>query len=539
MANPSLTDSSEKHPERLTDASSLVRPVAVIDVGSTSVRMAIAEIDGAGSIRRLETLSREVNLGRDTFTVGGIRRATTEGCVAVLRSYRQLLEEYGISGTDQIRVVATSAVREAENRLSFLDRVYVATGFEIEAIDEAEVNRMTYLGIQPLLEQHPTLATAQSIVTEVGGGSTEVLLVQAGDVIFSNTYRLGSQRLRETLEADRTPQPKVTEIMRGQVRRIMEQVAREVPGQQQPEVIVLGSDVRFAASQLASDWDRSGVVSLNLEQLETFSESILEQSVNDLVRNFHLSFPDAGTVGPALLTIVELARTFQRDHLYICNVNLRDGLLRELAADDTWSDEFARQVFRSAIDLGRRCEFDEAHARHVAELSSQLFKNLQDEHHLEPRYGMLLHTAALLHEIGQFVGTASLHKHSLYLIQHSDLFGLSSTDVLLAGLVARYHRGAAPKPTHRGYAGLDREHRTAVAKLAAILRLAKALDESHSQRIQEITCLPTDGKLVMKVPGLEDVSLEQMALNHAGSLFEQIFGLPVLLRPDPSGTSVN
>ena len=538
MANPSLTDNSEQHPDRYDSIPPLTRPVAVIDVGSTSIRMAIAEINGIGGIRHLETLSREVDLGRDTFTRGGIRRATTEGCVTVLQSYRQLLEEYGISQADQVRVVATSAVREAENRLSFLDRIYVATGFEIEAIDEAEVNRVTYLGVQPLLEQHPTLSTAQSIITEVGGGSTEVLLVQSGDVIFSNTYRLGSQRLRETLEAYRAPQPKVIEIMRAQVRRIMEQVAREAPDEQRPEVIVLGSDVRFAATQLVPDWDRNGMVSINVEQLETFSESILEQSINDLVRRFHLSFPDAGTVGPALLTIVELARTFQRDHLFICNVNLRDGLLRELAAGDTWSDEFARQVFRSAIDLGRRCGFDEPHAQHVAELSSQLFSKLQESHQLEPRYGMLLQTAALLHEIGQFVGSTSLHKHSLYLIQHSDLFGLSSTDMLLAGLVARYHRGAAPKPTHRGYAGLDREHRTAVAKLAAILRLAKAFDESRSQRVQEITCLPMDGKLVMTVSGLEDVSLEQMALNQAGKLFEQIFGLPVLLRPDPSESSL-
>ncbi len=60
--------------------------------------------------------------------------------------------EYGISRPDQVRVVATSAVREASNRLAFIDRIYIATGLEVEPIDEAEVNRVTYMGVQPLIQ---------------------------------------------------------------------------------------------------------------------------------------------------------------------------------------------------------------------------------------------------------------------------------------------------------------------------------------------------------------------------------------------------
>lgn len=522
---------------RPTQASPTTRPVAVVDVGSSSIRMAIAEISGDGSVRPLETLTRDVDLGRDTFTRGRIRRATTEGCVEVLRSYRQLLTEYGITRPDQVRVVATSAVREATNRLSFLDRVFVATGLEIEAIDEAEVNRVTYLGVQPLIEHEESLSAAQSIVTEVGGGSTEILLVHQGNVIYSQTYKLGSQRLRESLQAFQAPQGSVTELMRSQVRRTMDLVRRNVPWETPIEVVALGGDIRFAASQLVPDWTPDKLACLDVEQLAAFSDSILERSIDDLVGEYHISYPDAGTLGPALLSYVELARTFDRDRLFVCSVNLRDGLLMEMAASDTWNEDFARQVTRSALDLGRRYQFDEPHAVHVADLARRLFEQLTDEHQLEPRHGMLLHASALLHEIGAIVSASNLHKHSMYLIRSSDLFGLTRDDMLLVALVARYHRGASPKPTHRGYVQLDREQRIAVAKLAGLLRVATALDESRSQRVTDFTCHKAEGKLVISVPGVEDLSLEQLALNRNGLLFEQIFGTPVLLRqanpPEP------
>jgi exopolyphosphatase/guanosine-5'-triphosphate,3'-diphosphate pyrophosphatase len=143
---------------------------------------------------------------------------------------------------------------------------------------------------------------------------------------------------------------------------------------------------------------------------------------------------------------------------------------------------------------------------------------------------VILQVAALLHEIGLFVSNRSYHKHSLYLIRNSELFGLGKKDLLLAALVARYHRRASPQPTHEGYATLDRDERVAVAKMAAILRVADALDESRSQRIHEIQTTCEGDRLVISVPMVEDLSLENLALKQTGALFEETFGTPVLLR---------
>src|SRR5260221_4087129 len=144
------------------------RQVAVIDIGTSSVRMAVAEISAAGQVRQLETLAQAVNLGKDAFIRGAISKATIEECARVLKSYRRVLKEYQIENPAQVRVVATSAVREATNRLAFVDRIYIATGFQVEPLDEAEVIRITFISVQPILLSDPTLEPSRALVTVDG-----------------------------------------------------------------------------------------------------------------------------------------------------------------------------------------------------------------------------------------------------------------------------------------------------------------------------------------------------------------------------------
>jgi exopolyphosphatase/guanosine-5'-triphosphate,3'-diphosphate pyrophosphatase len=337
-------------------------------------------------------------------------------------------------------------------------------------------------------------------------------------------------RLRETLEALRAPTLKVRNIMETHIHRTVAEIAEHVSRDGPIELIAMGGDVRFAVRQLQPEWDGRSLARLPLKSLEDFTNKVLGQSEDRLVRKFRLSYPEAETLGPALLAYVLLAKELQLSSVLVTNVNLRDGLLSEMASSDAWSKEFSKQIIRSAIDLGRKFEFDEQHATHVAQLCATLFHQLREEHQLAPRYEVVLQVAALLHEIGLFVSNRSYHKHSLYLIRNSELFGLGKKDLLLAALVARYHRRASPQPTHEGYATLDRDERVAVSKMAAILRIADALDESRSQRIHQIQVELEADQLVISVPLVEDLSLETLALKQNGQMFEETFGTPVLLR---------
>jgi len=507
-------------------------PVAVVDIGSTSVRMAIAEIDSSGNVRTLEEVSQAVTLGKDTFTSQQISRRSIEECARVLKSYRRLMQEYGISRPDQVRVVATSAVREASNRLAFIDRIYIATGLEVESLDEAEVNRITYMGIQPMLQSNPVLASVKTIVVEVGSGSTEILVVRSGNVLFSNTYRLGSLRILEQVDKFKTSQNKQRAIIETRIRRIVHQIYENVDAGQEIQIVAIGGDIRMAVSNIQGVEVEQSLHKLQTDALMDFAKQIGQCRQEELISNYGMSFSDTETLWPALISYGLLAREFNCPMIYVADTNLRDGLLNDMAVRDTWTAEFRNQIVRSAINLGRKMNFDEAHARHVAGLSRKLFADLAEEHQLDQRMELLLYLAAILREIGLFLNARSHHKHAMYIIRNSELFGLSERDQLLVSLVVRYHRRSSPQPDHEGYATLDRNGRVAVAKLAAILRLAIALDESRSQRISNIRCRREDDRLVIVTQGVEDVSLEQLTVRQSGELFEEVFGMSVFLRSD-------
>jgi exopolyphosphatase/guanosine-5'-triphosphate,3'-diphosphate pyrophosphatase len=349
-------------------------------------------------------------------------------------------------------------------------------------------------------------------------------------VLFSNTYRLGSLRLIEQADRLNTSQAKQRAIIETQIHRIVHQIYEHVDSDKQIQMVAIGGDVRLAAANVPGAHFTKQMCTVPVDGLTDFAKSVGVLKEEELVARYGLSYADAETVWPGLMSYVLLAREFQCQQIHIADTNLRDGLLSDLAVRDAWTAEFRNQIIRSAINLGRKMAFDETHARHVATLSRKLFSDLADEHQLDQRMELILYLSALLHEIGSFINARSHHKHAMYIIRNSELFGLSVKDLLLVALVVRYHRRSSPQPDHEGYATLDRNDRVAVAKLAAILRLAIALDESRSQRISNIRSGRDGDRLIIATQGIEDVSLEQLTVRQSGDLFEEVFGMSVLLR---------
>ena len=189
-------------------------------------------------------------------------------------------------------------------------------------------------------------------------------------------------------------------------------------------------------------------------------------------------------------------------------------------------------MLRSARILSDRYHSDADHGEHVGKLCEHFLTSLQDLHNLTAHDALLLQVAAILHEVGTYVSARAHHKHSEYIILNSEIFGLDRLDVTIVALVSRYHRHSGPKLDHPSYAALTVEDRIRVCKLAAILRVADALERTHAQRISKIEIIRASGKLRIRLPGFEDAAIERLAMDSKADLFEQVFGLAVVIEED-------
>lgn len=505
-------------------------PLAVIDIGSTSVRMIIAQVLYDGTLKTLEFLHQAVTLGRDTFTKGYIAQTSIEECVRAIKSFRRLLDDYNIVEREFIRAVATTAVREAENCDAFIDRISVATGINLEIIDESDIARLTYLSFRTIFSNDHISFHNGVVISEVSGGSSFLLHLENGDVAGTYSHRLGSLRTHEMIESAGTPDLLQAKITKSHVSRTIDRIINSTTIHHMEHLIALGGDIRFAVKQVVPTANLTDVTTISLSRLKKFTDVILGYTVDECMLRYNLSYADAESIGPALLFYVYLAKACGVKKITVAPVSMRHGLLLEMAGRGIWSEHMQKQIIKSALIIGHKYHFDYPHAQQVHILSSIIFKALQKEHQLDTHNELLLTVAAYLHDIGIFINSRSHHKHSMYLIQNSDLFGLNKRQKLLVSLIARYHRRASPKPAHPDFSRLDRQGRLCVAKLAAILRVADALDRTNNQQIRHIECSSSNDQFIITVKSAVDISLEQIALQNKGSLFSEVYGMELVLR---------
>jgi len=261
-------------------------------------------------------------------------------------------------------------------------------------------------------------------------------------------------------------------------------------------------------------------------------DQLAGETVDDLVEHFRLPLADAETLVPALLAYNELLLATSAEEVTVPDASLRAGMLLDLALgeDARRREDFSRQVLASARALGEKYRYDALHAENVARMAVRLFEELRSEHGLEERDRLLLEVAALLHDVGLYINRRAHHKHSQYILSVSDIFGLSREDMDVVANVARYHRRAMPQKSHLAYMALDRDTRVRVGKLAAMLRIANALDADHLRKVRDLALVREEDEWILEVDGAGDLTMERLATLARSDLLTEVFGQKVLFR---------
>jgi exopolyphosphatase/guanosine-5'-triphosphate,3'-diphosphate pyrophosphatase len=504
------------------------KTVAAVDLGANSIRMVIAEVAVDGRIEVLERLQRAVRLGQDTFRRGRLGGQSMRAALAVLRDYRQLLNLYKV---EKIRAVATSAVREASNADTFLDRVFMAAGLHVEVIDTSEESRLTVSAVRQAVGHALGVDHQQTLISDVGGGSTLLTLLQSGEIATSLSMRLGSIRLQEMFSTSEESPQRSADLLRQHISNALISLRNSLPLAEIQAFVAVGGDARFAAREIGKPTDSPELAIIERADFDKFVEHCEQFTAEGISKRHGIPFAEAETLNPALLVYEILWHKMKVPRMIVSQVSMRDGLLLELAREVTGKEDDAllSGVIHSATALAEKYHVDPNHAANVAEVAVRLFDFLQADHGLKKRHRLLLRVASLLHEVGQFVSSRAHHKHSEYLIANSEIFGLNRLEITLVAQIARYHRHSVPRSSHPNYMALPREQRVVVSKLAGMLRVADALIRGNLRREHEIRFHRRGDELVVTLPAGSDLLLEEHSLSAKGDLFEEIFGLKLRL----------
>jgi exopolyphosphatase/guanosine-5'-triphosphate,3'-diphosphate pyrophosphatase len=329
-----------------------------------------------------------------------------------------------------------------------------------------------------------------------------------------------------------TKQEQQVRLLKSQIVGAIANMDRELGIRDSAHYIALGGDVRFAARILKGAGPNTRLSRIAKSDFVEFVDSISRLTIDGLVQKYSIPYLDAETLAPALLTYLQILKETKAEEIIISDASIRAGVLQDLAPAEQGKrlKRLAIQILSAARSLGRKYHYDENHAERVRELSARLFDEIKTEQRMTDTHRLYLEVAALLHDIGLFVSSRSHHKHSLYLISSSELFGLRKRELELIANIARYHRRALPQRSHVSFVSLDRDERMIVSKLAAILRVANALDKDHMQKIMDLKIHREGDQIVLSVQKVSDLAMGRLALASRSDFFTEIFGKKIILR---------
>jgi exopolyphosphatase/guanosine-5'-triphosphate,3'-diphosphate pyrophosphatase len=430
---------------------------------------------------------------------------------------------------DAVRVVATSALRSARNRKSFLEWVYSATGWQVEIISGTEEARLIHLGLVSNLR----IASWPVLMVDLGGGSCELTISSQSHIRETFSLPLGAVRLTREFLAHDPPRKKELERLRAYADRELGRAAKRILNARVKGVIATSGTAAALAAVAANRYPAGGHQGISFVSAATAARLVRLLARRNVEQR--TSFPGIGPrraeiiVAGAVVFAQLLERCRLRNFRY-SPLGLRDGLLAQMAADYGRSarsrEQIATERWESVLHCARQYGVELHHALQVRDFALELFRRLQSLHGLPPDYAEWLSAAAMLYEVGTYINRNGRYRHAYYVISHSDILGYTPRQRLIIAAIARYLGASVSLPSDAPMKAISSNERPNVARACLLLRLARALNLGRRDTVRNLRVQLQDSRVLLLVTPKRgtDVELEIWALERERNHFREVFG---------------
>ena len=531
---------------------------AAIDIGSNSCRLKIAKVVA----HKLKTLAedREVTrLGASVFESGMV---SPEAMTVTLRALKRFQRAVQAHGVDQIRVVATSAMRDARNGPAFQAWVKAETGWNMEIISGLEEGRLIHRGV--MAGENSTGVDGRVLLVDLGGGSCEITLSEHKRIKETISVPLGAVRLTEEfLTADPAPEDGLAR-MRQWIGRELRRAQKKI----QPDgvALVIGTSGTAAAlSEACSAADRKGgkqrlsksaanlaskLLGKGGKSRESRDRELAGQLAQGIVvagdvrklaeRIAPMTLPEREAVegiGPRRAEIIvagvevfaQLLQSFGLAGFRYSPLGLRDGILAQMLAERdaraTAHCEFEHERWESVLATARRYGVDLKQADPVRAHAVQLFRDLKALHQMPVEYESWLAAASMLRDTGKFINHQGHHRHTQYIVSSSEIYGYTQLQRTIVSALARYLGKSRPQPADRALRNIPAEEHKHVHRAVVLLRLAVALNQDRASDVLQVSARVYPKRVYLEVePGRTGAELELWSLRKEAGYFREVFG---------------
>ena len=504
--------------------------VAILDVGSNNIKLEVHEVDNTGNARLLYADKVEARLGHEVFITHRLQPENEARAIEGLSNFSKIIRNFNCKA---VIAVGTAALRETDHK-DFIRRAYKECGIQVKVIPGVEEARLVYLGVLA----HTKFQSRDFLFIDIGGGSTEVSIANENGINLVESFRLGTVRLKELFENE--DRKKSLKMIESYVQKVIHPFVYEAEDFNYDMGMLTGGTSRNLAD-IVSNWpgekvrEENGNLILETAALKRVVSEITGYDISELKKVKGLDSARADIILPGAILLITILESFKIKESIVSSYGLRDGALYNYIEKKVNKKIYFQRQGQSrkhGVDLlAKKFNVEKEHARQCSQLSLRLFEILQGEHGLSEEYEDIMYGASLLHDSGIFIDYSQHHKHSYYLIKNSELPGFSSHEKNLVALVARYHRKGMPKKSHAEFQSLQDEEKSAVTRMASILRIADALDRSYTSAVKSLELL-NSGKeeLEIAVSGKGDLSLELWSVDRKKKFFEETFKKQLKLR---------
>lgn len=496
--------------------------VAAIDVGTNSVHLMVAEIAADGSWTVVEKARQQIELGANGLGDNRIQPDAYQRGLDAMIAFKQVIDGLNVTS---VNCAATSAVREAENGDDWCRAVREQAGIRVRTISGAEEGRLIHLGARADLD----FSRGRVLLMDLGGGSTEFILCDSEGTQVVESIPAGHIRLADAFHKTEPIQKDDYASLKSNIKAVLKPLYRRV-GKRDFYTLVGTSGTLRCLAMMATlargdeAPEHSHGLVLHLSELEILVKQLKSSTFEEILAIPGMDPRRKRTITAGAVFVRQVMRAYELDELVTSERSLRDGLIVDWMLRHRPEIDLMASVpdprERSVQRLLDRYGAPDHHAEHVHEFAWVLFDGLAPIHRLGFVERELLGHAARIHDIGHHISGKQHNKHGQYLIRHTRMHGFTAPEIAILGNIVRYHRGSKPKAHHAEFTALSEANRKVVRVLAGILRVADALDRSHTRTIEAVGVELGNGVIRLHARAARAAHLERWAIQRRTDLLE-------------------